>query len=116
MKEQENALSHDLVATREFYTSKLGFGVTFENDWYLLLHIPGREAELAFLLPNQFPLGRKRRGSAFLTVKTNQVRQLYDHAISQGVSLLTDFTRGRGGKDHFAIQDPNGYRIRFIAA
>ncbi|WP_373811417.1 MULTISPECIES: VOC family protein [Bacteroidales] len=45
-------LTPKLTETKEFYTQILGFGVTFENEFYLLLHTPTREAEISFLLPH----------------------------------------------------------------
>jgi len=41
-----------LTESKAFYTKILVFGVTFENDFYLLLHTPGGDAAFSFLLPN----------------------------------------------------------------
>ena len=62
MKLNAGIITQKLQETKTFYTKTLGFGVTFENEFYLLLHTPGKEAELSFLLPNhpsQQPLFQK---------------------------------------------------------
>ena len=38
--------------SKQFYLDILGFGVTFENDFCLLLHTPDSSAHISFLLPN----------------------------------------------------------------
>lgn len=62
MKLNAGIVTEKLSETKSFYTSVLNFGVTFENDFYLLMHTPGGEAEVSFLLPNhpsQQPLFQK---------------------------------------------------------
>jgi catechol 2,3-dioxygenase-like lactoylglutathione lyase family enzyme len=52
MKLNSGIVTSKLVETKKFYTEILGFGVTFENEFYILLHTPNKEAEISFLLPN----------------------------------------------------------------
>ncbi len=62
MKLNAGIITEKLAATKTFYTSILQFGVTFENEFYLLLHTPNQEAEISFLLPghpSQQPLFSK---------------------------------------------------------
>ena len=52
MKLNAGIITEKLAETKAFYTEVLNFGVTFENEFYLLLHTPNHEAEISFLLPN----------------------------------------------------------------
>jgi catechol 2,3-dioxygenase-like lactoylglutathione lyase family enzyme len=52
MKLNVGIVTEKLAETKAFYTNILGFGITFENEFYLLLHTPNHEAEISFLLPN----------------------------------------------------------------
>ena len=52
MKLNAGIITEKLAESKAFYTQVLQFGVTFENDFYLLLHTPNHEAEISFLLPN----------------------------------------------------------------
>lgn len=52
MKLNAGIITSKLAESKEFYTKFLGFGVTFENDFYLLLHTPNKLSEISFLLPN----------------------------------------------------------------
>lgn len=45
-------ITSKLQETKEFYTGVLNFGVTFENEFYLLLHTSSSESEISFLLPD----------------------------------------------------------------
>ena len=51
MKLNAGIVTSKLAESKEFYTKVLGFGVTFENEFYLLMHTPNKEAEISFLLP-----------------------------------------------------------------
>ena len=52
MKLNAGIVTAKLSETKSFYTEVLGFGITFENEFYLLLHTPDQKAEISFLLPN----------------------------------------------------------------
>jgi len=52
MKMNAGVITEKLEETKKFYQDNLGFGVTFENDFYLLLHTPDHSAHLSFLLPS----------------------------------------------------------------
>ncbi|MBF6202420.1 VOC family protein, partial [Nocardia cyriacigeorgica] len=38
----------EIAASRDFYTRWFGFEITFEADWYVSLHRPGRDGEPAY--------------------------------------------------------------------
>ena len=48
MKLNAGIITEKLAESKAFYTQVLQFGVTFENDFYLLLHTPNQEAEISF--------------------------------------------------------------------
>ena len=48
MKLNAGIVTAKLKETKDFYINNLGFGVSFENEFYLLLHTPNKEAEISF--------------------------------------------------------------------
>lgn len=48
MKLNAGIITEKLQETKKFYTEFLDFGVSFENEFYLLLHTPNQSAELSF--------------------------------------------------------------------
>ena len=48
MKMNAGVITDKLEETKKFYQENLGFGVTFENDFYLLMHTPDHSAHLSF--------------------------------------------------------------------
>ncbi len=105
--------------TKEFYTGILGFGVTFENEFYLLLHTPGNESEVSFLLPDhpsQQALFQKRfqRQGAYLTIEVDDVDLIYQNLKNQGVEIKIELRDEPWGDRHFAIEDPNGIGIDIV--
>ena len=78
MKLNAGIITEKLPESKAFYTQVLQFGVTFENDFYLLLHTPNQEAEISFLLPNhpsQQPLFQKSftQQGVYLTIEVENV-------------------------------------------
>ena len=98
MKLNAGIITEKLAESKDFYTQVLQFGVTFENDFYLLLHTPNQEAEISFLLPNhpsQQPLFQKP-------------------FTQQGVPIAIALREEPWGDRHFAIIDPNGIGIDIV--
>ena len=119
MKLNAGIITDNLTATREFYTSVLGFGVSFENDFYLLLHTPGAASEVAFLLPNhssQHPLFHPpyTGNGVYFTVEVEDVDALYRQVTQHGVSIAVELRDEPWGDRHFAILDPNGIAIDIV--
>ena len=52
MKLNAGIITEKIAETKKFYTEVLEFGVSFENEFYLLLHTPNQTSEISFLLPN----------------------------------------------------------------
>ena len=119
MKLNAGVITDNLTATREFYTSVLDFGITFENDFYLLLHAPGSSSEVAFLLPNhssQHPLFHPSYtgNGVYFTVEVDDVDALYRRVKQHGVSIAVELRDEPWGDRHFAILDPNGIAIDIV--
>lgn len=119
MKLNAGILTTKLKESRDFYSSNLGFGVTFENEFYLLMHTPDHGAEISFLLPNhpsQQPLFQKpfQGQGIYLTIEVEDVDKMYDDFKKKGVSIKIDIRNEPWGDRHFAIQDPNGIGIDIV--
>ncbi len=119
MKLNEGIITSKLAETKAFYVNTLGFGITFENEFYLLLHTPKHEAELSFLLPehpSQQALFHKPFGGEgmYLTIEVTDVDQLYNTLKQKGTAIKIDLRDEPWGDRHFAIQDPNGIGIDIV--
>jgi catechol 2,3-dioxygenase-like lactoylglutathione lyase family enzyme len=119
MKLNAGIVTEKLEESKDFYTRILGFGVTFENDFYLLLHTPGQRAEISFLKPNhpsQQPLFHQPFGGQgmYLTIEVGDVDQLYSELKGKGVEIKIDLRDEPWGDRHFAIEDPNGIAIDLV--
>ena len=119
MKLNAGIITSKLSETKEFYTKTLNFGVTFENEFYLLLHTPNKEAEISFLLPDhpsQQPLFHKpfQNQGVYLTLEVDDVDSIYQEMKRQGVEIKIDMRDETWGDRHFAIQDPNGLGIDIV--
>ena len=119
MRLNAGIITDKMKETKEFYTQHLDFGVSFENEFYLLMHTPNGSAQLSFLLPDhpsQQPLFQPAfngRGM-YLTIEVDDVDALYEKMKSQGVSIKIDIRDEPWGDRHFAIQDPNGIGIDLV--
>lgn len=119
MKLNAGIITEKLAESKAFYTQVLQFGVTFENDFYLLLHTPNQEAEISFLLPNhpsQQPLFQKpfTQQGIYLTIEVENVDDYYHKLKEQGVDIAIELREEPWGDRHFAIIDPNGIGIDIV--
>ena len=119
MKLNAGIITEKLAESKAFYTQVLQFGVTFENDFYLLLHTPNQEAEISFLLPNhpsQQPLFQKpfTQQGVYLTIEVENVDDYYYKLKEQGVPIAIDLREEPWGDRHFAIIDPNDIGIDIV--
>jgi len=119
MKLNAGIITEKLAESKAFYTQVLQFGVTFENDFYLLLHTPNQEAEISFLLPNhpsQQPLFQKpfTQQGVYLTIEVENVDDYYYKLKEQGIPIAIDLREEPWGDRHFAITDPNGIGIDIV--
>jgi catechol 2,3-dioxygenase-like lactoylglutathione lyase family enzyme len=119
MKLNAGIVTNKLAETKHFYTTVLGFGVTFENEFYLLLHTPNQEAEISFLLPNhpsQQPLFQQpfTEQGMYFTIEVDDVDNIYHDLKKKGIEIKIEIRNEPWGDRHFAIQDPNGIGIDFV--
>jgi catechol 2,3-dioxygenase-like lactoylglutathione lyase family enzyme len=119
MKLNAGVVTTKLAESKDFYANNLGFGTTFENEFYLLLHTPNHTAEISFLLPNhpsQHPLFHKPflAQGMYLTIEVDDVDSLYNELKKKGVPIKIDIRNEPWGDRHFAIEDPNGIGIDIV--
>jgi catechol 2,3-dioxygenase-like lactoylglutathione lyase family enzyme len=119
MKLNAGIITSKLKESRDFYTRVLNFGVTFENDFYMLLHTPGHQAEVAFLLPehaSQQPLFQPAfpGKGVFFTIEVTDVEAEYKRIKALGVPIAIALRDEPWGDRHFAIVDPNGVGIDLV--
>lgn len=119
MKLNAGIITEKLSETKAFYTKILGFGVTFENEFYILLHTPNKEAEISFLLPNhpsQQPIFQKpfQGQGMYLTIEVGDVDKIYRELKQKGIKIEIDIRNEPWGDRHFAIKDPNGIGIDIV--
>jgi catechol 2,3-dioxygenase-like lactoylglutathione lyase family enzyme len=119
MKLNAGVITAKLAETKAFYTDVFGFGVTFENEFYLLMHTPNRETEISFLLPHHpsqqpfFHHPFEGRGM-YLTIEVDDVDSLYAKIQKKNIPIKIDLRDEPWGDRHFAIEDPNGIGIDIV--
>jgi len=119
MKLNAGILTQKLAESKAFYTEVLDFGVTFENEFYLLMHTPNKQAEFSFLLPNhptQQPLFHApfTGQGLFLTIEVDDVDTLYTAVQDKGIEIAIPIRDEPWGDRHFAIVDPNGIGVDIV--
>ena len=119
MKLNAGIITEKLNETKAFYREVLGFGVVFENEFYILMHTPNHQAEISFLLPKhptQKPLFQKAFSGhgMYLTIEVENVDALYEAVKKKGISIEIDIRNESWGDRHFAIVDPNGIGIDLV--
>jgi catechol 2,3-dioxygenase-like lactoylglutathione lyase family enzyme len=119
MKMNAGIVTRQLKESKTFYERVLNFGVTFENDFYVLMHTPNHSSEISFLLPEhptQQPLFHKAfaRAGMYLTIEVPDVDSEYKRIKALGVPIMIDIRNEEWGDRHFAIVDPNGVGIDIV--
>lgn len=119
MKLNAGIITKKLKETKKFYTEFLDFGVSFENEFYLLLHTPNQSAEISFLLPNhpsQKPIFQSEFNGKgmYLTIEVENVDEVYKQLKEKGVQMEVEIRDEAWGDRHFAIKDPNGIGIDIV--
>ncbi len=119
MKLNAGIITTKLAESKAFYTNNLGFGVTFENEFYLLLHTPNHETEISFLIPNhpsQQPFFQQPflGQGMYLTIEVDDVDSIYNDLKKKGIPIKIDIRNEPWGDRHFAIEDPNGIGIDIV--
>ncbi|WP_298425531.1 VOC family protein [uncultured Kordia sp.] len=119
MKLNAGIITGKLPETKKFYTEILDFGVSFENEFYLLLHTANHSAEISFLQPNHpsqeaiFQSAFNGKG-VYLTIEVEDVDKVYKQLKEKGIKLEIEIRDESWGDRHFAIKDPNGIGIDIV--
>ena len=119
MKLNAGIITEKLRETKLFYTEILDFGISFENEFYILLHTPDHSAEISFLQPNhpsqksvfQSPFNGK---GVYLTIEVENVDVVYQQLKDKGVPIEIEIRDEPWGDRHFAVKDPNEIGIDFV--
>lgn len=119
MKLNAGIITAKLAESKAFYIDMLGFGVTFENEFYLLMHTPDGSNDLSFLLPDhasqQSIFHKSFKGEGiYLTIEVDDVDGLYKELKNKGLEIKIDLRDEPWGDRHFAISDPNGVNIDIV--
>ena len=119
MKLNAGIITEKLQETKKFYTEVLDFGVSFENEFYLLLHTPNNSAEISFLQPNhpsQKPIFQSafNGNGAYLTIEIENVDVIYKQLKEKRIQMEIEIRDEPWGDRHFAIKDPNGIGIDIV--
>lgn len=119
MKLNPGIITYRLAETKAFYMHWLGFGVRFENEFFILLHTPDGSSEISFLLPDhpsKQPLFRPafRGEGVYLTIEVDDVDTWYADLKAKGAEIRIHLRDEPWGDRHFAIQDPNGVGIDIV--
>lgn len=119
MKLNAGIVTAKFAETKAFYTNMLNFGVSFENEFYLLLHTPDKQAEISFLLPDhpsqQALFHKPFNGQGmYLTIEVDDVDKLYKELVKKGADIQFGLRDEPWGDRHFAIVDPNGIGIDLV--
>ena len=119
MKLNAGIITERLQETKEFYTEILDFGVTFENDFFILLHTPDKSASISFLQPNhpsQQPIFQSpfKGEGVYLTIEVEDVDKVYEILRAKHVTFEVELRNEPWGDRHFALVDPNGVGIDIV--
>jgi catechol 2,3-dioxygenase-like lactoylglutathione lyase family enzyme len=119
MKLNTGFVTNKLKETKDFYQHVLQFGISFENDFYLLMHTPDQQAQIAFLLPDHptqqklFQPAFEGKG-AFITIEVPDVDAEYKRIQDLNIPIEIPIRNEPWGDRHFAVVDPNGIGIDFV--
>ncbi|QNL48407.1 VOC family protein [Olivibacter sp. SDN3] len=119
MKLNAGIITDKLQETKDFYRSILNFGITFENDFYLLMHTPDQTSEISFLLPDHpsqqvlFQSKFEGRG-VYFTIEVDNINEIYQEIKRKEVTIEIDLREEPWGDKHFAIRDPNGVGVDIV--
>lgn len=119
MKLNAGVVTAKLAESKEFYQRVLNFGVTFENDFYVLMHTPDQQTSFAFLLPNhptQQPIFQPAFAGKgmFLIIEVEDADAEYKRIKDLGVEIAVPIRDEPWGDRHFAFYDPNGIGIDIV--
>ena len=110
----------DLDGAKKFYSNYFGFGVAFENEWYLHL-VSETGIQVGFLLPEQptqpdiFRKSYNGNGVIF-SFEVEDVDSAYSEAKGKSLNIVLGLRSEDWGQRHFCIKDPNGVYLDIVQA
>jgi len=119
MKLNAGIITDKLQKTKTFYSEVLNFGVSFENDFYILMHTPNKTSEVSFLKsdhPSQEAIFQKPSAGTgtYFTIEVENVDEIYAQIKSKDIPIAIELRDEVWGDRHFAIVDPNGVGIDIV--
>ncbi|HEY3404483.1 MAG TPA: VOC family protein [Ohtaekwangia sp.] len=119
MKLNAGIITAKISESKKFYTEVLNFGITFENEFYVLMHTPNHQAEIGFLLPDhpsQRPIFQPAFSGKgiFFTIEVPDVDAEYKRIKALGIPIEIEIRNEPWGDRHFAIVDPNGVGVDIV--
>ena len=111
---------NNLEAAKAFYQDHFGFGIAFENEWYLHL-VSDSEVQLGFMLPAQptqpeiFHPAYDGRGVIF-SLEVDDVDAAYAEARRHALKVVLTLRSEDWGQRHFCLEDPNGIHLDIVQA
>jgi uncharacterized glyoxalase superfamily protein PhnB len=119
MKLNAGIITSKLAESKQFYQQVLNLGITFENEFYVLMHTPDQQSSIAFLLPDHpsqqpiFQTAFSGKG-VFLTIEVEDVDEVYKRIKDLGIEIIAPIRDEPWGDRHFAFYDPNGIGIDIV--
>ena len=110
----------DLDSAKVFYSTYFGFGVAFENEWYLHL-VSESGVQVGFLLPNQptqpeiFHRVYDGNGAIF-SLEVEDADEAFTEARAKALNISLELRSEDWGQRHFCVKDPNGLHLDIVQA
>ncbi|WP_370979707.1 VOC family protein [Agaribacterium sp. ZY112] len=107
--------SKNLLESKAFYISLLGFEVIFEIDWYIQLQSPRIEPiQIAFVDINHSSVPKEHQKipqGVVVTVELDDVDAVYQKALALKLPVIVELCDEEWGQRHFMVEDPNGLLV-----
>ena len=109
-----------LGKAKSFYVDHFGFGVAFENEWYLHL-VSESGIQIGFMLPNQptqpeiFKSAHPGNGVIF-SLEVDDADSSYSEAVEKDLDVVLELRSEDWGQRHFCVKDPNGVYLDIVQA
>ena len=119
MKMNAGIVTSCFKETKDFYIRILNFEIVYENEFYVLMRVPGSKDHISFLKPNhpsQKPIFQPAFAGkgVYLTLEVEDLESAYDRIKALGIAIEIEPRDEPWGEKHFAIVDPNGIGIDIV--
>ena len=107
-----------LADCRDFWRSRLGFGVVFEASWFVLLQAEGESASLAFMSPDHpsAPPGPEPYGGVGICfeLQVEDATAAFAEYSARGGPVDLPLTDEPFGQRRFGFRDPSGLWVDVV--